>query len=211
MTVVLVAAIMCGGKATRMQQQTDRGGSEKPLLNVGGVPMVECVISALAGSNRFGRIIAAVSPNTPETKEFLKSKGIEIIETSGVGYPQDLSWLLSKLKPERVMVVPADIPLLDAQAVGDIVDSASNKQEPAVSIVLEKEFVENIGAKPSVVFGRYCHSGITIFDTSKVVGETVQERYLVMNRKEIALNVNTKQELELAEKLYSSRAPKTLP
>jgi GTP:adenosylcobinamide-phosphate guanylyltransferase len=35
-----------------------------------------------------------------------------------------------------------------------------------------------------------------------VVGaEPVEERYLVMNRKEIALNVNTKEELELAEKL----------
>jgi adenosylcobinamide-phosphate guanylyltransferase len=199
----LIAAIMCGGKATRMMMQP--AGTEKPLLKVGGVPMIERVISALAGSNRFGHIIAAVSANTPETKEFLKSKGIEIIETAGEGYPQDLSRLLSKLKPEMVMVVPADIPLLDAQAVSDIADSAKNKQEPAVSIVLEKEFVENIGAKPSVVFGRYCHSGITIFDTAKVASETVQERYVVMNRKEIALNVNTKQELELAEKLLIQR------
>lgn len=192
---------MCGGKASRMQ-----AGAEKPLLKVGGVPMVECVVSALAGSNRFGRIVAAVSPNTPKTKEFLKSKGIEIIETAGEGYPQDLSRLLSRLKPERVMVVPADVPLLDAQAVRDIVDAAKSKQEPAVSIVLEKEFVENVGAKPSVVFGRYCHSGITVFDTARVAGETVQERYVVMNRKEIALNVNTKEELELAEKLLVQRA-----
>lgn len=197
----MIAAIMCGGKASRMQ-----AGAEKPLLKVGGVPMVECVVSALAGSNRFGRIVAAVSPNTPKTKEFLKSKGIEIIETAGEGYPQDLSRLLSRLKPERVMVVPADVPLLDAQAVRDIVDAAKSKQEPAVSIVLEKEFVENVGAKPSVVFGRYCHSGITVFDTARVAGETVQERYVVMNRKEIALNVNTKEELELAEKLLVQRA-----
>jgi GTP:adenosylcobinamide-phosphate guanylyltransferase len=31
--------------------------------------------------------------------------------------------------------------------------------------------------------------------------EPVKEHYLVMNRKEIALNVNTKEELELVEKL----------
>jgi GTP:adenosylcobinamide-phosphate guanylyltransferase len=104
------------------------------------------------------------------------------------------------------MVVPADVPLLDAKAVGDIVDIAISKQELAVSVVLEKKFVEEVGAKPSVVLGRYCHSGITIFDTVKVVGETVQERYVVMNRKEIALNVNTKEELELAEKLLIQRA-----
>jgi adenosylcobinamide-phosphate guanylyltransferase len=178
-----------------------QAGAEKPLLKVSGVPMVERVISALAGSNKIGRIVAAVSPNTPKTEEFLKSKGIEIIETAGEGYPQDLSRLLSRLKPEKVMVVPADVPLLDTQAVNDIVNAAKNRQEPAVSIVLEKGFVENIGAKPSVVFGRYCHSGITVFDTARVAGETVQERYVVMNRKEIALNVNTKEELELAELL----------
>jgi adenosylcobinamide-phosphate guanylyltransferase len=187
---------MCGGKATRIQS-----GAEKPLLKVGGILMVERVISALDGSSKFVRIIAAVSPNTPETREFLKSKGIGIIETAGEGYPSDLSRLLSKLKPEKVMVVPADIPLLDSRVVSDIVDAVSNKQEPAVSIVLEKEFVETIGVKPSVVFGRYCHSGITIFDTTGIAGETVQERYVVMNRKEIAVNVNTKEEMELAELL----------
>jgi adenosylcobinamide-phosphate guanylyltransferase len=187
---------MCGGKATRMQS-----GTEKPLLNVGNIPMVERVASALAGSRRFERIVAAVSPNAPKTREFLKSKGIEVIETAGEGYPQDLSRLLAKLKPEKVMVVPADVPLLDARAVADIVDAISNKQEPAVSVVLEKEFVENLGVKPSVVFGKYCHSGITVFDTARIAGETVQERYVVMNRKEIALNVNTKEEAELAELL----------
>lgn len=188
---------MCGGRASRMQS-----GAEKPLLKVSGVPMVERVLSALAGSHRFDRIVAAVSPNVPKTRDFLKAMGMGIIETAGEGYPQDLSRLLSRLRPEKVMVVPADIPLLDAQAIGDIVDSATGKQEPAVSIVLEKGFVESIGVKPSVVFGRYCHSGITIFDTARVAdgGETV-ERYVVMNRKEIALNVNTKEELELAELL----------
>ncbi len=194
---------MCGGKATRMIQ----AATEKPLLKVGNTAMIERVVSALAGSRRFARIVAIASSNTPETKEFLALKGIEIIETAGEGYPQDLSRALARLKPEKVMVVPADIPLVDPQVIGDIVDAAGNRQEPAVSIVLEKEFVENMGVKPSVVFGRYCHSGITVFDTTRIAGDVVvEERYLVMNRKEIALNVNTKEERELAEKLLVQRA-----
>jgi adenosylcobinamide-phosphate guanylyltransferase len=192
----LIAAIMCGGRATRMQSET-----EKPLIQIGNVPMVERVASALAGSHRLSRVVAVTSPNAPKTREFLKSKQIEVIETAGEGYPQDLSRLLASLKPEKVMMVPADVPLLDVRAVGDVIDAASGKQEPAVSIVLEKEFVENLGVKPSVVFGRYCHSGITVFDTARIANETVQERYVVMNRKEIALNVNTKEEAELAELL----------
>jgi adenosylcobinamide-phosphate guanylyltransferase len=183
-------------------QQVDM---EKPLLKVDGVEMVERVISALASSDRFDRIVAAVSPNTPGTNKFLKSKAIETIETAGEGYSQDLSYLLSILKPQKVVAVPGDIPLLNSQIVNEIIsaiDDRRQKQEPAISIILEKGFVEGIGVKPSIVLNQYCHSGITIFNTMVVVGaEPVEERYLVMNRKEIALNVNTKEELELAEKL----------
>jgi adenosylcobinamide-phosphate guanylyltransferase len=186
-----------------MQQQ---GGIEKPLLKVDGVAMVMRVISALASSNRFDRIVAAVSPNTPKTNEFLKSKVIQIIETPGEGYSKDLSHLLSKLKPQRVMAVPSDIPLLNSQIVNEILNiivADGQEQEPAISLILEKGFVEGIGVKPSIVLmNQYCHSGITIFNTMAVVDtEPVKERYLVMNRKEIALNVNTKEELALAEQL----------
>lgn len=179
---------------------------EKPLVKVGGIPMIERIILALAGSERFDRIVAAISPNTPKTKELLKSKKIETIETAGEGYSNDLSHLLSRLKPRRVMVVPGDIPLLTSQLVREILDAIDNtaiqKEEPAISIVLEKGFVERIGVKPSAVLNQYCHSGITIFNTTAVVGtEPVDERYLVINREEIALNVNTVEELELAKKL----------
>jgi len=203
----LIAAIMCGGRASRMQQ----GGIEKPLLKVEGIAMVERVILALAGSDRFARILAAISPNTPKTKELLKSKGIETIETPGEGYSNDLSYLLSKLKSQRVMVVPSDIPLLNSQIISEILDATDNgslsnnssrkEQGLAISILLEKGFVERTGARPSIVLDQYCHSGITIFNTMSIGTEPVEEHYLVMNRKEIALNVNTKEELELAKKL----------
>jgi adenosylcobinamide-phosphate guanylyltransferase len=191
---------MCGGRASRMK----KAGMEKPLLKVNGVTMVERVVSALASSDRFARIVAATSPNTPKTNEFLKSKGIETIETAGEGYSQDLSQLLSKLKPQKVMAVPGDLPLLDSHIVDEILNSIADRQEhePAISIIIEKGFVERIGVKPSIiVLDQYCHSGITIFNTMIVGTEPVKEHYLIMNRKEIAINVNTKEELELAEKL----------
>jgi adenosylcobinamide-phosphate guanylyltransferase len=198
----LIAAVMCGGRASRMQE----GVIEKPLLKVDGIAMVERVILALVSSDRFDRIVAAVSPNSPRTKELLKSKAIEIIETSGEGYSNDLSYLLSKLKPQKVMVVPSDLPLLNSQIVSEILDAIDNSSStkehgPAISIVLEKGFVERTGAKPSIVLDQYCHSGITVFNTISVSTEPVEEYYWVMNRKEIALNVNTKEELELVKKL----------
>lgn len=104
------------------------------------------------------------------------------------------------------MVVPSDLPLLNSQIVSEILDAVDNSSRrkehgPAISIVLEKGFVERTGAKPSIVQDQYCHSGITIFNTMSVGTKPVEEYYWVMNRKEIALNVNTKKELELAKKL----------
>ena len=197
----MIAVIMCGGKAIRM-----KANLEKPLLKVNGIPMVDLVVSALQRSGKFVRIIAAVSPNAPKTRDFLRSKGLEIIDTAGVGYPQDLTRLLFRLKPERVMVVPSDIPLLNAEAVKDIVSVTGQGPESAISIVFDIDFVKNIGVTPSVVVSGYCHSGITVFETSRIEGESLKEQYLVMNRKEIALNANTKEELELAEKLLIQRA-----
>ncbi|MFL6503735.1 MAG: NTP transferase domain-containing protein [Nitrososphaera sp.] len=197
----MIAVIMCGGKASRMQQ----GGIEKPILKVDGVTMVERVIFALASSNKFDKVVAAVSPNTPATNLFLKSRGIETIETSGEGYSIDLSYVLSYLKPLKVMIIPCDMPLLNSQVVNEIFsvvqDLLEQKPAAAVSIMLEKRFVERIGVKPSIVLDQLCHSGITIFNTTTIGTEPVEERYLVMNQKEIAINVNTKEEMELAEKL----------
>lgn len=189
---------MCGGRANRMRKQA---GEEKPLLKVDGTAMIEYVISALSNSEKFDRIVGTVSPNAPKTWELLKSMGIETMETSGQGYSQDLSRLLSILEPHKVLVVPADIPLLNSQIVIEIFSTASNVQEPAISLILEKRFVEGLGVRPSIVFDQYCYSGITMFNTIALGSIPVQEHYLVMNRREIALNVNTREDLELAKKL----------
>ena len=52
----------------------------------------------------------------------------------------------------------------------------------------------------------YCHSGISVFDTSRHSEGTMKEEYLVMEKVEVAVNVNTKKDLELAEKLLVQRA-----
>lgn len=200
----MIAAVMCGGGATRMKSSI-----EKPLLTVNGVPMVQRVVSALAKSRRFDRVVAVVSQNTPKTREFLQSKGIETIETAGEGYSKDLAFILSKLTPAIVFVTPADVPLLNTEVIGDIITyGKGGDKAAAVSVVAPKNFVEKLGITPSVLVdlygnnGKACHSGITIFNTALMeAGKPVKEEYIVMIRADVAVNVNTKEELALAEKL----------
>jgi len=195
----LIAAIMSGGRGSRMKT-----GEEKPLVKVAGKSLVERVFDALRGSGRFEEVVAVTSPNAPRTQEFLRSLRAEVVETPGRGYPHDLSVLLAAFAQEKVFVVPADLPLLTAKTVAEMVDRVS-QTAPAVSIVLEKSFVEDLGIKPSVVVdSRYCHSGITLFSSG--VSGPVEERYVVMNSAEIAVNVNTKEEKEIAELLLVQNA-----
>ena len=199
----MIAVVMCGGLASRM-----KGPVEKPLLKVGGRPMIARVIESLRESGRFERIVGAVSPNTPATKNFLESSDIEIIETPGWGYSSDLSAVLSMTRPARVLVISADLPLVDSRMIAEI--AARTQSGPLLSVVFAKRFVEDIGITPSVNIilngVEYCQSGVSIFDTSRHAEGILKEEYLVMEKKEIAVNVNTKNDLELAEKLLVQRA-----
>lgn len=194
---------MCGGSGARMTSVT-----EKPLVKVGGIPMVLRVANAIHDSNKFDRVLAAVSPNAPATKSLLQEKGMETIETSGDGYSQDLSLLLDKLKPARVFVTSADLPLISAQIVNEIASMRQNM--PLLSVIVTKQFVENIGIIPSVKLihsgVEYCQSGISVFDTSRQSSGEFAEEYLVMDRIELAANVNTEKDLGLAEELLIQRA-----
>jgi GTP:adenosylcobinamide-phosphate guanylyltransferase len=49
---------------------------------------------------------------------------------------------------------------------------------------------------------QYCHTGITVIDSSRVKGVcNLKEYYVIMNEKEIAVNVNTGGELDVAKRL----------
>lgn len=207
---MVIAAIMCGGRGSRMRSE-----EEKPMAALAGRSFVERVLAALEESGRFSRVVAAASPATPKTKAFLQSRGVEVVETPGGGYSSDLSFLLERLAPEQhqrqvVLVVPADLPLLSAKVVDEVVELLAQEKHaaaPAVSIVMEKNFVERLGISPSVIVDKnYCHSGVTLFSfaaggMAASGGGEIEERYVVSNRIELAVNVNTKKEKELAGRL----------
>ena len=207
----MIAALMCGGRGTRMDTVIE---TEKPMLKLRGVTMIERVLRALVEFGQFEKIVAISSLHTPKTTVFLRnhysSAGlIDVVETNGISYSKDLSIIVHKFEPSSVFVVSADLPLLNKKIVQDIaVKSMPNF--PCVSVLLEKLFVECIGIEPSItiVIGRkeYSHSGITILDSSKVNRDRIlEEHYIVMNKRELAVNVNSTRELEIAEAMLDDK------
>jgi GTP:adenosylcobinamide-phosphate guanylyltransferase len=201
----MIAAVMCGGKGTRM----GLSNNEKPLLKIKGKTLIGWVINALLDSQRFVKIVGVSSPNTPQTSRFLQyhyGHLIDIIEAKGANYSDDLCSLLDKIKPFKTFIVSADLPLLSPKMIRKIVKFCTGIHSQCISIVLEEYFVRCLGIKPSIVFNigkqEYCHSGIMIIDSSKSkTQQNLDEYYLVMNEKEIAINVNTPMDLNVAKKL----------
>jgi adenosylcobinamide-phosphate guanylyltransferase len=135
--------------------------------------------------------------------------GIRLIETLGTGYSNDLSFV-PRFSPEKVLLVPADLPLIDYVIVGKIMDSLQSHRASAISIILTKRFVEATGVRPSVILDfqgiQCCHAGITLYDSRQFqAGLSIPEEYVLMNQLEIAVNVNTKEELEIARRLLVER------
>lgn len=205
---MMTAVIMCGGKGSRLQGFAN---VEKPLLKLKGKTMVELVIDSLLQSRNFSKILAATSSNSPNTKSYLLSNlshKVNILQTEGIGYSNDISTVLNTLTPDTVFVVSADLPLLTLKDVNRIVLNWE-RQHPCTCVMSEKRFVINIGINPSVTVRidsrQYCYSGISIIDSSKARrAAKIDEHYLIMNQRGVAVNVNTRSDFEIAEMLMSS-------
>jgi adenosylcobinamide-phosphate guanylyltransferase len=202
----MLAVVMCGGRGSRMALSI-----EKSLLKVRNKTLIEYVLDALIGCGGFETIIVVPSVNTPTTSTFLytheyyTSGIIRILESKGENYSLDLSDVLGKIKPGVVFAVSADLPLLNPAVIQSII-SRYLPSFPCTTVILETCFVKNFDILPSSILSigakEYCYSGIVIIDSSKHRSNSkLEEYFLIMNEKEIAINVNTVLELKIAERL----------
>lgn len=203
MTQIIYALIMCGGKGKRIKDLC----SDKTMLEFNNKPFIEHILLSLKNSKQFDKIIAAASSNSKATLNFLKKhdyyhKGfLEVLETSGIDYSTDLMSALEKLIPAIVFVMPSDMPLITPDLIRKIISSWKGNKH-SISIVMDKEFIIKLGLLPtlSIKLGNkeYFHSGITIFNSSKIqAGQIVKEHYITLNDENLAFNINTKKDFFL--------------
>jgi len=188
------ALIMAGGKGTRM------GGVEKPLIKLCGRCLIDYVVSPLLKS-KVNNIFIATSPNTPKTKEYINSaykdyKNIVVIDTSGKGYIEDLNECIGYLS-EPFLVVSSDLINLKSKIINSIVDyfyciKAKTPDVEALAVMIPKEKYPN----PSIDFNGLVPAGINV--VSPKHGYQKEE---IMVIDELIFNINTKDDLKLAEML----------
>jgi adenosylcobinamide-phosphate guanylyltransferase len=178
---------MCGGRGTRLDADV-----EKPLFEVDGRPMVDYVRDALAGS-RIDTAYAVVSPHAPDTHAHVAGD-LPVVETAGDGYVADLLTALDTVDTP-VLTVAADVPLLAADIVDDVVAAA----EGSTSVRVPRALKELLGAGTDEGDGdAWVPTGVN------VVGDDEDDVYRSYDAR-LAVNVNRRADAAIAERLLDAR------
>lgn len=189
----MIGLVMAGGKGTRMSLP-----GEKLLLGY-KKPVILCVVDSLNDSNCFSNVLAATSPNSPQTKKLLEGNDVETLNTPGTSYTLDLNLVLRTLS-DSVFVVSGDLPLLDGEMVKTIVRQYS-PQKTWTSILVTSQFLNSLGLHSdySIDFTQQrCHyTGISLINPRKITDlQDVHEDYIIINDRRVAFNLNSKQDYD---------------
>ncbi len=192
---------MAGGKGTRM-----RLAEEKPLIKVCGKPVIEYVLEALKNAKKIDSIVVAVSNCTPKTAKFLSQFPVKVVETPGKDYVSDMGYAAQTLKLGVFLAIAADLPLVTAQAVDSIVERYERCGKPALTVAVPLKTKTKLGMCVEYSFKLYEEDvvpvGINVIDGHKRYGdEWLDQDIYLLDVEELAVNINTIQELQLAERL----------
>jgi len=197
---MVTALIMAGGKGTRMQCTT-----EKPLFELGGIPMIQYVIEALSASKGVSDIIVVTSPNTPETAEFVRNMGYKFFQTPGNGYVEDLQFFISENysnNPNHVILtITADMPLIKSETIDHVLNEYEMCEKLAMCIAVPVAVFQEHGLKPSIVLGDVVPSGLNILRSNN---KQQDEEVLKLGKIELAVNINSCEDIVVLEEVLSN-------
>jgi adenosylcobinamide-phosphate guanylyltransferase len=204
----VVALVMAGGKGTRM-----RVAQEKPLIEVCGKPVIEYVLAALKDAKKIDSIIVATSSCTPKTTQLMKHLGVQVIETPGKDYVSDMGYVVQTLKLGIFLAIAADLPLVKGEMIDAIVDRYECCGKPALTVAVPLETKAKLGMCIEYSFKTNDKDvvpvGINVIDGHKRYGdEWLDQDIYLMENEELAVNINTVQELQLAERLLPQKTYK---
>ena len=201
----VVALVMAGGKGTRMKL-----AEEKPLIKVCGKPVVEYVLAALKDAKKIDSVIVATSSCTPKTTRLMKKLGVKFLETPGKDYVSDMGYAVQTLKLGVFLAIAADLPLVTSEMIDAVVERYERCGKPALTVAVPMETKAKLGMCIEYSFKAEDKDvvpvGINVIDGRKRYGdEWLDQDIYLMNNDELAVNINTLQELQLAERLLSQK------
>jgi adenosylcobinamide-phosphate guanylyltransferase len=202
-TLRVPALVMAGGRGKRIGLPV-----EKPMLPLLGKPMIDWVADAVASAKRVTEFYVVTSENTLETDKYCLSHGLRVIRTDAKGYHDDLKQALSKAKiGTAVLTVSSDLPALTGEFLDRVVASyqANDKDALTVLVPVEKRLQLGLSVSSTYPFqGKdYAVCGVNVIDASKIAEEKIGEGAFISEEIEAVFNVNTIQDLIVAENILA--------
>ena len=181
------ALIMAGGSGSRLNL------GEKPLILIGGRPMISYVITAFSVAG-FEPVVA-VSPNTPMTMNWCRANGIAVCKADGCGYVEDMISAV-RIIDERypLFISVADIPCITPDIIRTIAQAYYLSGKDGCSTWVPAGLVPSCrGGMPyrKTVNGmEACPAGINIL-RGDLIDQPQDELQLLLDEPGLSLNVNT--------------------
>ena len=200
--MTVTALVMAGGKGTRMTL-----AEEKPLLRVGGKPVVELVLEALKNAKKVDSVVVAVSHYTPKTAKYLESFPVTVLKTPGKEYVSDMGYAVKTLKIQTVLTIAADMPLITSEIIDEIIERYLACGKPALAVAVPLETKQKLGMSLSYSFEhegkQVVPAGINLNDGTRIDDAELEQEVYVLDKVEVAVNINTVEELRIAEEQFA--------
>ena len=189
---------MAGGRGSRLNM------GEKPLVTLFGRPLIDYVALALEDSS-VDRIFVATTDNVPRTQKWATERGLCVMETGGYGYVADMIEAVKKAEvTDPIMIIMADLPLVTSDLIDEIIEVYEGRPEPALSTHTPLDLHSRLGRRPDSLFNYLGQlivpAGINVLDGVDIEKEQ-EDFHLILERIELAVNVNVAGDLMLCEKI----------
>tara|TARA_Y100000816_G_C26049866_1_gene550381 strand:+ start:54 stop:662 length:609 start_codon:yes stop_codon:yes gene_type:complete len=197
----ILGVILAGGKSSRF-------GSNKSLSNLSNTKLIQHVI------NKISKYFSDILIVSNDSKLVLEDPNIKIIKDCRDGYLGPLVGVLSAMKYANqnnkynwVITFPCDTPFFDKIIIEKLINKTSSKKEK-IFLIKEKKQRHNIFGIWSTSLEKILEQDINNnFRKVQLWVDKIGCSYIekdIKNENEF-LNINTKKDLELAERIYNKK------
>jgi adenosylcobinamide-phosphate guanylyltransferase len=199
----VTALVMAGGRGLRLGIP-----EEKPMIKVGGKPMIQRVVEALKSASKVEDIVVAVTEHTPKTAAFVRGMSIKVLQTPGEGFCSDVKYAVKTLNLGVVLVIGADLPLISSDIIDMIITHYEQCRKPALTVMAPLEIYTRLGLSVSYIFEingkKLVPLCINMIDGRMINEEKLDEEILVIEDEKAIVNVNTLNDLKIAKHICAA-------
>ncbi|RQD85437.1 nucleotidyltransferase, partial [Methanosalsum natronophilum] len=153
--------------------------------------------------------LSPLSLKTKERIEEIYGERIKVIVTPGTNYVTDMVHAVKQSNIlDPVLIVMYDLAMITPDIIEFVIEEYNKCEKPSMSVHVPLSIFKDVESKPETVFnrnGRFISpAGINVMD-GKDIDREQEDCNLIIDRKELAYNLNTVYDLDVCERIMATR------